>query len=583
MVQDIARGLTTSNLVAYGLPSVIAQVIVPKLVTFCQRYPRGAKILTYLAAFLSVCGTFSFGIKPIFEKFVWSWLPRVQLQSDDLLYQHLRKFIEAKSYPTTPHVLRGSAKNNGTASGGELDDGRDCSDAHKAKKNNPHARDSKITYKNLSSRVFFHNGILFALEAPVGTDTSPLPFQSNVTENLAIRAFAFSHKPLKSLLDDAWEIYGKMARETSTAVYKAQRCYPRSWILSKHKPIRHLKTVDIDHVQKKKLIDDIAKYVSPDTKAWYQKRGVPRRRGYLFHGPPGTGKSSLAAAVAGHFRTGLYTLTLHGLEDDSLLELVNQIPTGNVLLIEDVDSAGIRRESYDDYYGRRSGVTLSGLLNALDGASAPEGHILIMSTNTPEALDPALKRAGRVDCEVEFKHASKACAANIFLRMMEDDSDVDGQGNAQLQKRASSFATEIPEEVLSPAEIQGYLLDYRFDVQGAITNAAAWAEEVVAKRAKDKEAAEEAEKVREERANRRKKERELEDRREELEAKALERKEAAAAALEEMERKTKEITLKADKLRAEAEIARYEALNGKSALEQNDALMTPADSDDEHS
>lgn len=134
MVQDIARGLTTSNLVAYGLPSVIAQVIVPKLVTFCQRYPRGAKILTYLAAFLSVCGTFSFGIKPIFEKFVWSWLPRVQLQSDDLLYQHLRKFIEAKSYPTTPHVLRGSAKNNGTASGGELDDGRDCSDAHKAKK-----------------------------------------------------------------------------------------------------------------------------------------------------------------------------------------------------------------------------------------------------------------------------------------------------------------------------------------------------------------------------------------------------------------------------------------------------------------
>lgn len=110
-----------------------------------------------------------------------------------------------------------------------------------------------------------------------------------------------------------------------------------------------------------------------------------------------------------------------------------------------------------------------------------------------------------------------------------------------------------------------------------------WAEEVLIKRAKAKEAAEEAQKTKIQRAERRQKEIEAMERKEELEENALERREAAAIAFEEMERKTREITLKAEKLRAEAEIARFEARNGKPMVEQKDALMTPADSDEERS
>lgn len=51
---------------------------------------------------------------------------------------------------------------------------------------------------------------------------------------------------------------------------------------------------------------------------------------------------------------------------------------------------------------RPTQVTLSGLLNAIDGTSSPEGHVLIMTTNFPEALDEVLTRPGRVDVKVEF-------------------------------------------------------------------------------------------------------------------------------------------------------------------------------------
>lgn len=303
-------------------------------------------------------------------------------------------------------MLNGAIEKHTTAGSYDFDDEEDGEGDMRTSE-----QESKVTYKNPSSRMFLHKGTLFVLETPL--DSS----RSSQSEAIPIRAFAVSHRPLKSLLHDAWSVYGVRAKEKSTAIYKS-RPYNHDWLFTKHKAIRHLDTVDIDVAQKRQLIDDIQKYVSPDTKAWYRRRGIPCRRGYLFHGPPGTGKSSLAAAIAGHFQTDLYTLSMNesGLNDNTLLILLNELPTRSVLLIEDIDSAGIVRESYDSYTSSRSNVTLSGLLNALDGASAPEGHILIMSTNTPEALDPALRRAGRVDCEVEFKNASRACAMKVFVR-----------------------------------------------------------------------------------------------------------------------------------------------------------------------
>ena len=203
------------------------------------------------------------------------------------------------------------------------------------------------------------------------------------------------------------------------------------WMVQKSRSQRPLETVYLPLDVKEALVRDVAEYLNADTKEFYESRGIPYRRGYLLSGPPGCGKSSLATALAGHFRINLYSLSLLDpkMTDSSLMTLFQRLPPGCICLLEDVDSAGLGREisgqTQDKSRPGKQGtngtsattsrVTLSGLLNAIDGASAPEGHLLLMTTNCPEALDEALIRAGRIDVKVEFKRAD-ATQMNVQFR-----------------------------------------------------------------------------------------------------------------------------------------------------------------------
>lgn len=100
-----------------------------------------------------------------------------------------------------------------------------------------------------------------------------------------------------------------------------------------------------------------------------------------------------------------------------------------------------------------SRVTLSGLLNALDGVGAQEGRILYATTNCYEALDPALCRPGRMDLHVEFKLASKYQARELFKRFympvdipQGDENDSADEDNADDSGFGSSMSSE-PEDL----------------------------------------------------------------------------------------------------------------------------------------
>src|SRR5262249_40254376 len=119
---------------------------------------------------------------------------------------------------------------------------------------------------------------------------------------------------------------------------------------------------------------------------WYLQRGIPYRRGYLLHGPPGTGKSSTVVAIASALRMDIAVLTLNSatLDDNELSELLAETPANSLVLVEDIDCAFVARQAGDD---KANKVTFSGLLNAIDGVAAGEGRILFATTNHLDRLD----------------------------------------------------------------------------------------------------------------------------------------------------------------------------------------------------
>ena len=163
---------------------------------------------------------------------------------------------------------------------------------------------------------------------------------------------------------------------------------------------RPLDSVVLDTGITDRLVKDCQEFI--ENVSWYSDRGIPYRRGYLLHGPPGCGKSSFITALAGHLDRGICVLNLSDrlLSDDRLNHLLAIAPQQTIILLEDIDAVFVSREETTEvkaaYQGLNS-VTLSGLLNALDGVASSEGRILFMTTNYLDRLDPALIRPGRVD------------------------------------------------------------------------------------------------------------------------------------------------------------------------------------------
>jgi hypothetical protein len=164
-----------------------------------------------------------------------------------------------------------------------------------------------------------------------------------------------------------------------------------SWDTRHDLPARPMSTVVLRDGQAESLQDDLADFLLSEDE--YNRRSIPWHRGYLFYGPPGTGKTSVAWALAHHFGLDLWYMPLADIEkDQDLIRLVSAVRPRSMLLLEDVDVFHAAKVRDDN-----NGVSLSGLLNSLDGVATPHGLITVMTTNDKSALDDALIRPGRID------------------------------------------------------------------------------------------------------------------------------------------------------------------------------------------
>jgi hypothetical protein len=175
-------------------------------------------------------------------------------------------------------------------------------------------------------------------------------------------------------------------------------------------PPRELDSVILPAGQAERLAADVARFL--DSEALYARRCIPWHRGHLYEGPPGTGKTSVARAIASRFGMDVWWLPLADVKrDGDLLRVVGRISPRSMLLLEDVDVFHAVTNRDDD-----GALTLSGLLNTLDGLVTPHGLLTVLTTNTPEVIDPAVIRPGRVDLVEHFGLADADQAARLISR-----------------------------------------------------------------------------------------------------------------------------------------------------------------------
>lgn len=331
------------------------------------------------------------------------------------------------------------------------------------------------------SAWFWHDGRLFAISRSLDSFNAAMsdPSYDGIGgEEIKVSCLGLRSEPVKDFIEVCRQ-YAESKSQFYVIIYSRDR-YGLSWKPKYRKPLRQLETVHFDDKVKMELVADIRNYLDARTKKLYQSRSMPYRRGYLFYGPPGTGKSSLSTAIAGEFGLDLYEVKVPSIKDDGELEqMFQEIPPRCIVLLEDIDAVWSAREQRNDSENASS-VTLSGLLNVLDGVGSQEGRVVILTTNKPERLDSALVRPGRIDFKVYLGNISRASAAQMFMRMfapdllgqkvtkehrrtrssaksLENGDSLDGFVTLeQLRLLAAQFAEQIPENTFTPSQLQGF-------------------------------------------------------------------------------------------------------------------------------
>jgi mitochondrial chaperone BCS1 len=213
--------------------------------------------------------------------------------------------------------------------------------------------------------------------------------------------------------------------------------YNEAWRYVQAYTPRVLDSVILKPGEKEHLVEDIRTFRASYER--YSKLGVPYHRGYLLYGPPGTGKTSLVSAVGAKFGMSIYAMNLTELNDRTLKIAIGSVPANSIILFEDIDcmKAGNRRPETGEWTVKgvqipgsekvdpadRLGVTLSGLLNVVDGFHAPENVLFVMTTNKIEALDPALLRPGRIDYKLFLGNAAHAQKVELYRRFFPQVSE----------------------------------------------------------------------------------------------------------------------------------------------------------------
>jgi AAA+ superfamily predicted ATPase len=224
---------------------------------------------------------------------------------------------------------------------------------------------------------------------------------------------------------------------------------------------KNLSTLYLREIDKLKLLNVVDKF--KNKKHVYEQLGIPHKLCMMFHGAPGTGKTTSIKAIATYLSKDLYFVNLKNIRTNSelksIFDHINDKCNGGVIVFEDIDvmTDVVKKRSIiteinltDAFEEGNDKLTLSYLLNLLDGSLCKDGTIFAITTNYIENIDPALYRKGRVDITIDFKKCDHYQLNQIYESIIG-------------RKIKEEILYRIPENKYAPCDIIFHVYQYMLE------------------------------------------------------------------------------------------------------------------------
>lgn len=262
------------------------------------------------------------------------------------------------------------------------------------------------------------------------SDTSKGTTNNKATKSILLESKTADIDTLKEYINTHFKINKNTIKEMTiynTCKAGGKDSITINWEAITVKSNRTIDNLVISENVQKEVIDDISWFM--ENELWYAHRGIPYKRGYILHGEPGTGKTSLIKCIANHYKIPVFSIQLDSIDNnDQMINLmtdINYFIQGHkyyILVFEDVDRSRFFSDRYYD-----GGMTIGCFLNVLDGIAEANGRIMFITGNNLSNITKydAIIRPGRIDKQIEITTCDHQQIQKLINIFYENDIKLD--------------------------------------------------------------------------------------------------------------------------------------------------------------